>query len=132
MIPVLTDEEKQAIIDRLTTLGYSVGESDTMGLNFTGSAVKAHILNQINHSTLPDELQPLFVDMCCGEFLNAKSSTGVLPNMNVDEALQSVSMGDVSVSYNPSLTTAGKFNALVDTLINGRKDDLICYRKIRW
>lgn len=132
MIPTLTADELQAIIDRLKTLGYEVEESDTAAINFTGSSVKSHILNQINHETIPDGLQSIFVDMCCGEFLNAKSSTGVLPNLNVGEALQSVSMGDVSVSYNQNLTTAGKFNLLVDTLINGRKDDLICYRKIRW
>lgn len=132
MIPTLTADEMQAIIERLATLGYEVVETDKLAINFTGSSVKSYILNQINHENIPDGLQKAFIDMVCGEFLNSKFNTNSLPDMNIDEALQSVTMGDVSVSYNQSMTPAAKFKMMVDTLINGRKDDLVCYRKIRW
>lgn len=132
MIPTLTADELQLVIERLASLGYEVVEADKLAINFTGSSVKSYILNQINHENIPDGLQKAFIDMVCGEFLNSKFSTNSLPDMNLDDALQSVNMGDVSVSYNQSMTPAVKFKVLVDTLITGRKDDLVCYRKIRW
>lgn len=132
MIPTITTEDLQAITERLKTIGYNASESDEMAIMFTGGTVKAHIINQINGDTIPDGLYHAFIDMVCGEFLNAKFNGNTLPDFDIDSAIQSISMGDVSVSYNANMSVSGKFKVLIDTLISGGEGDLVCYRKLKW
>lgn len=128
----LSEEELTDIAERLMSLGYEIKQCDKMAISFAANGVRNRILTQINHEDIPDGLQLVYIDMACGEFLNSKFSTNDIPGMDLDGALQSVTMGDVSVSYNQSLTPAAKFKLLIDSLINGRKGDIACYRQIRW
>ena len=132
MIQTITTEELQAITERLKTIGYNASESDEMAIMFTGGTVKSHILNQINGDTIPYGLYHAFIDMVCGEFLSSKFNGNTLPDFDIDSAIQSISMGDVSVSYNANMSVSGKFKVLIDTLISGGEGDLVCYRKLKW
>lgn len=132
MITPLTADELQDITDRLAQLGYEVLEADTMSLNFCGLSVKQNILNDINVKELPIELYHLFIDMTCGEFLSMKQGSNQLEGFDVDGAINSISMGDVSVSYNSDMSIDEKFTKLLEVLTNSRKGDMACFRKIRW
>lgn len=132
MITPLTADELQDITDRLNQLGYEVLEADTMSLNFCGLSVKQNILNDINAKELPIELYHLFIDMTCGEFLKMKQDSNQLEGFDVDGAINSISMGDVSVSYNSDMSIDEKFTKLLEVLTESRKGDMACFRRIRW
>lgn len=132
MITPLTADELQDITDRLNQLGYEAVEADTMSLNFCGLSVKQNILNDINAKELPIELYHLFIDMTCGEFLKMKQGSNQLEGFDVDGAINSISMGDVSVSYNSDMSIDEKFSKLLEVLTESRKGDMACFRKIRW
>ena len=132
MIKPLTADELQDITDRLNQLGYEVVEADTIPLNFCRLAVKQNILNDINAKELPIELYHLFIDMTCGEFLRLKQGSNQLDGFDIDGAINSISMGDVSVSYNSDMSIAEKFSKLLEILTEPRKGDMACFRKIRW
>lgn len=121
------------IINRLEQMGYTITETDNIILKFICEKVENHIKNFCNISTIPDGLKHVYVDMVCGEFLAEKSSLNQLgADFNVDEAIASVTMGDVSVSYDKNASPAAKLQALIDGLKNPKAGELICYRKIKW
>lgn len=122
------------VIDRLKTFGYEATDADEVSLAFVISKVKQSIINQCNTLDIPDELQYIVVDMVCGEFLQTKYSSGQLDleNLDLGDALSSLSEGDISVSFDGSATDDALFGALVYGLINGGKDELLCYRSLRW
>lgn len=120
------------IINRLEQMGYTVTETDNIILKFICEKVENHIKNFCNVNEIPDGLKQVYVDMVCGEFLHEKSSLNLLGDFNVDEAIASVTMGDVSVSYDKNASPATKLQALIDGLKNQKVGDLVCYRKLKW
>ncbi len=120
------------IINRLEQMGYTVTETDNIILKFICEKVENHIKNFCNVNEIPDGLKQAYVDMVCGEFLHEKSSLNQLGDFNVDEAIASVTMGDVSVSYDKNASPATKLQALIDGLKNQKVGDLVCYRKLKW
>ena len=121
------------ILERLEGFGYIVNMGDTLILKLLCEKVENHIKNLCNISTIPEGLKTVYVDMVCGDFLNEKYKLNQLGDcFDVDEAITSVSMGDVSVSYDKNSSNSSKIQALIDELKNSRIGDLVCYRKIRW
>lgn len=131
---MITSKYADDIINRLKFLGYEVTDNDVYSINFICEKVENHIKNVCNICEIPDGLKNIYVDMVCGEFLQFKHNTGQLAdtNFDVDNALSSVTMGDVSMSFDKSASVAAKFASLIDMLINSGKGELLCYRKIRW
>lgn len=120
------------ILNRLEGMGYTATMADVTILKFVSEKVVNHVQSACNVNEIPDGLKEICVDMICGEFLSEKNSLNQLEGFDVDEAISSVTMGDVSVSYDKSANPATKFQALIHSLINDKAGDLACYRKIKW
>lgn len=124
----------EAVAKRLVSFGYTPTEEDAWMIAFTMQKVMHHVLNEINHTKVPDELFEVVVDMVCGEFLLVKFQTGklVLDSLDLDGMIQSVTEGDTTVSFSTEGSDESKFNSLLTWLIQGKGSDLLCYRKMRW
>lgn len=124
----------ESVIQRLVSFGYEPTEEDAWMIAYTTKGTVNHVLNEINHATVPEGLFEVVVDMICGEVLNAKFLSGQLDmtNLDLNGMIQSVSEGDTTVSFNAEGSDEVKLKGLLSWLIKGKGCDLLCYRKMRW
>ena len=122
------------VLNRLEGMGYTATMADVIILKFVSEKVVNHVQSACNVTEIPEGLKQICVDAICGEFLNEKLALNQLDaeTFNVDEAIASVTMGDVSVSYDKTSSPAVKLQALIHELINAKAGDLVCYRKLKW
>lgn len=128
---------RDVVKTRLTCLGYKdnpTAAGHIWALDFAINKVESHINNFCNTTSIPEGLLLYAVDRVCGEFLLVMQKSGLLKMSELDwsEILNSVSLGDASVSFDGDSTDEDKFNKLLDYLLNSGEGDLICYRKMRW
>jgi hypothetical protein len=123
-----------AVVKRLVSLGYISTEEDGWMIAYCIKGTVHHVLNEINHQTVPEGLFEVVVDMVCGEFLNSKYSCGQLnlEGLDVDGMIQSVKEGDTQVNFSAEGSDEAKLKGLLSWLIQGKGCDLICYRRMRW
>lgn len=153
---VNTTEILEAVLDNLKTLitDTSLGESffekilmrlDSFGYVFDVAAdgwmlafqikkTEQDIVNYCNVPEIPAGLYYVAVDMVCGNFLRDKKQSGnlSLEGLDFDGAVTSIKTGDTSVNFDASSSDEGKFNALVDALVNRGRGDLLRYRRMQW
>lgn len=124
----------ESVVNRLVSFGYEPAEEDAWIIAYSTKGSVNHVLNEINHQTVPEGLFEVVVDMICGEVLNAKFSSGQLniDSLDLDGMIQSVTEGDTTVSFNAQGSDESKFKNLLTWLIQGKGCDLLCYRKLRW
>lgn len=127
---------REVVEMRLNSFGYVKDEydRDVWALDFAINKVETHINNFCNTTLIPEGLLLHAVDRVCGEFLLVMQKSGMLQMSELDLSgiLNSISMGDTSVSFDADSTDEDKFNRLLDYLLNSGEGDLICYRKMRW
>lgn len=121
-------------VERLVSFGYVPTDEDVWVIAFSIQKSVNHVLNQINHASVPDGLVEMVADMVCGEFLNTKFLTGQLSleGLDLDGMIQSVTEGDTTVSFRAEESDEAKLKGLLSWLIQGKGCDLLCYRKMRW
>lgn len=124
----------EMVIERLNDFGYEVEDADKLSLTFVISKVEQSINNECNTATVPTGLQYAAVDMVCGEFLQSKYSIGQLDlaGLDLERAISSLSEGDVSISFDDATSDEKKLQSLIEVLKAAGKDELLCYRKLRW
>lgn len=124
----------EAVIKRLVSFGFVPTEEDSWMIAFSIKGTVNHVLNEINHTTVPEGLFEVVVDMVCGEVLNAKFHSGQLDltDLDLDGMVQSVTEGDTTVSFSAEGSDEAKLKGLLSWLIQGKGCDLLCYRKMRW
>lgn len=124
----------ESVIQRLVSFGYLVTEDDVWMIAYTTKGTVNHVLNEINHKTVPDGLFEVVVDMICGEVLNAKFLSGQLDltALDLSGAVESVREGDTQVTFSAGSSDADKAQELFRWMMNGKGCDLLCYRKMRW
>ena len=124
----------ESVIQRLVSFGYEPIEDDAWLIAYSIKGSVNHVLNEINHKTVPDGLFEIVVDMICGEVLNAKFLSGQLniTGLDLDGMIQSVKEGDTQVNFSAEGSDEAKLKGLLSWLIQGKGSDLICYRKMRW
>ena len=124
----------ESVIQRLVSFGYDPSEDDAWLIAYSIKGSVNHVLNEINHKTVPDGLFEIVVDMICGEVLNAKFLSGQLDisGLDLDGMIQSVKEGDTQVNFSAEGSDEAKLKGLLSWLIQGKGSDLICYRKMRW
>ena len=124
----------QAVAERLVSFGCEPTDADCGTLAFSVKSAVNHVLNEINHTKVPDGLFEVVVDMACGEFMNTKFLTGQLEvnSLDLNGIVQSVNEGDTSVTFDTNGSDEAKLKGLLAWLIQGKGCDLLCYRKMRW
>ena len=122
------------VVKRLVSFGYEPTEEDAWMIAFTVKGTVNHVLNEINHLKVPDELHEVVVDMICGEVLNSKFRSGQLDleGLDLNGMIQSVTEGDTTVSFSAEGSDESKLISLLTWLIQGKGSDLLCYRRMRW
>ena len=135
---ILNDTNQSSIaenvVERLVSFGCVPTDADSWMIAYSIKGTTNHVLNEINHLTVPEGLTEVVVDMICGEVLNAKFLSGQL-NMNsldLDGMIQSVKEGDTTVNFNAEGSDEAKLKNLLSWLIQGKGCDLVCYRRMRW
>lgn len=117
---------------RLKSLGYEVVEGDEFALTFIMNKVEQHIKHFCNIDEVPECLEYVFIDMCCGELLQSKQATGQLTESQIEPIIKKIQDGDTTVEYSSTVDSLVMFNQLVDKLINGYMEDLLRHRKLVW
>ena len=117
---------------RLKSLGYETVEGDELALDFVMKKVEQHIKHFCNIDIVPDCLEYVFIDMCCGEFLQSKKSTGQLTDLQIEPIVKRIQDGDTTVEFVSTVDNEAIFNAFVSKLISGYEADLIAHRCIVW
>lgn len=117
---------------RLKSLGYETTIEDEFALIFAMDSVEQYIKHFCNINEIPDCLECVFIDMCCGRFLKDKKSTGQLSTMEFDEVVKQIVDGDTTVSFAAGTDNETIFNSYIDKLINGYMDSLLAHRKLLW
>lgn len=122
------------VVERLVSFGYVPTDADSWMIAYSTKGTVKHVLNEINHQTVPDGLTEVVVDMICGEVLNAEFLSGQLDldGLDLDGMIQSVKQGDTTVNFGAEGSDEAKLNNLLSWLIQGKGCDLLCYRKMRW
>ncbi len=122
----------EQVVDRLGCLGYQT-EGDDWLISFCIEKVESFIKNFCNISTIPDNLKAIEIDRICGEFLFSMKQIGKLDQtFNLETAVKQVGTGDSNVTFDLTSSPENRINSLIIYLKDKGKDDLVCYRKIKW
>lgn len=124
--------DREAIINRLKTLGYEYDYSDDYAIEFATTKIAQQILNNINCSEIPKGLTNIAVDMVCAEFLKVKKGFGLLDNAKFEQIAQTIKLGDTNIQFANESTPEQKFDTAINYLLNGHNDDFTRYRKLVW
>lgn len=120
------------VIERLDTLGYAYDkDKDGMLIGILIASVGERIKNRINDTEIPEGLDSVYVDIVCGEFLQQKKAAGQLNDIEQSKAVESIKMGDVTVSLKEGSTPEQYFDILINRLLS-HDEDFIRYRKMVW
>lgn len=128
------EDYTEDVINRLLSFGLTPAVTDAFALAFSMQKAKNHVLNLTNQNEIPDGMRQIFIDMCCGEYMNAKHLSGdiSLSHLELDSILQSVHMGDTTVNFGGDSSGEGKLSSLIAYLMNGEGWDFLRYRKLMW
>lgn len=123
------------VTKKLQYLGYDVVSSDIAILDMLISKAENYIKHFCNITSINGALKQIAVDMVCGEFLYFLNQTGKLAEfIDTERIVKQVQLGDTSVTFseNGFETAEQKITALIQYLMRGRENELICYRKLSW
>ncbi len=122
----------ELVCQRINTLGHTVTEDDKWAIEFCIDKVFNHVRIVCNISELPEELKNTVCDMVAGEFLKVLNDTGKLSDIEIEQTLSSITMGDTSMSFaNNGDDAKAAFRALLESMIN-KDGELVCFRRLRW
>lgn len=117
---------------RLAMLGYMVQPEDAWALNYCIDRAGQIICDACNLDAVPDGLHDAQVDRACGEFLQAKYSTGRLSDETAQAAVQSIKEGDTTVQLSTGSSLTQRMENLIASLCNAGRDEFARYRKLVW
>jgi hypothetical protein len=124
----------EAVLERLKSFGVTVTNDDAFTVAFSIDMTANHIKNTCNTDGIPEGLFNVGVDMVCGDVLEILHGMNKLnlDGMDLGAIITQIKEGDTSVSFDASATDSGKLRTIIDHLMNGRRGELLCYRKMTW
>lgn len=124
---ILVDE----VLKKLEIIGIDIASSEVSDIVIGITRVDEQIKNKLNLDHIPYNVHSIVTDRVCGEVLYIKYLKNELPeNLEVDEAIKQLSIGDTTVSYDTN--SQNKVMALIGFLKTSGEGELCCYRKIKW
>lgn len=92
------------------------------------------ILNYCHISEIPEGLTYARTDIACGYFLQNLYNIGKLDELyGIETGVSSLKIGDTQVNYSEGSASANaRITAMINDLLNGKRGDLLRYRKICW
>lgn len=121
----------EVVCQRLNSLGHAVTDDEEWVINFIIDKMLNHIKTVCNISEIPDALTQTACDMVVGDYLSQLFVSGKLTDIEIEQTLQSISMGDTSMTYASGTDKATAFKTWLDSLIN-KDGELVCFRRLRW
>lgn len=124
----------ELVKERLRSFGYTVTEEDEKPISFCIAEVTEYIKNDCSLSSVPERLMPLAVDMVCGEFLYTMKifDPDTVAKVSFEPALKEIQAGDTRVAFSEDATPEQRFDSFTSYLCTKGKDQLSCFRKLRW
>lgn len=123
--------------DRLGAFGYKFKSSDENLLKDSVCRAQNSVKNNCGICEIPDELLDVAVDMAAGEFLAVKKV--VCPDdiecLDLNAAVKRIEVGDTNTVFavgEGSLTDEQRFDRFVEYLLSHGKNQLNCFRRLRW
>ena len=123
---------------RLGGFGYSAVAENEAVLAFVLKKASDICKNDCNVPEVPEGLESIVIDMAVGEFLlalktfNPSSLSSI--GLSFENAVKELSEGDTRISFatEGNKSDEQKLDIIIDLLINGRKSEFACYRRLRW
>ncbi len=122
------------VLERLGALGYTYDEEkDKTLVEEEMELGKTYILSACNLSFIPAVLEGIYIDIVCGRFLEKRLIEGGLDEDELSGIVQSITEGDVSVSYDTGkeLSEYEKAQLLIKSLTD-RDVEIIANRRFKW
>ena len=123
---------------RLESLGIGAVSENEAALSFALNNTVDTCKSDCNVSDVPDGLKGVVIDMAVGEFLLALKTFNPSSLNNIglsfESAVKELSEGDTKISFatESNLSDEQKLDYLIGSLINGRRSEFACYRRLRW
>lgn len=122
----------ERIYERLAVLGYvDLSSMDKVLIESELERVQAYVQNFCNLKEIPIELIPRIVDEVCRLFLSLKKNAGQLNGFCYEQAVKSISEGDVSITFSDGESDAVRFEKLLSALAL-QDNELMAFRRLRW
>ena len=119
---------------RLESFGYGAVPENEAALAFALKKASDICKNDCNVSEVPKGLETIVIDMAVGEFLLALKTFNPSSLSNIGLSFESAVEGDTKISFatEGNLSDEQKLDYLIGSLINSRRSEFACYRRLRW
>lgn len=129
-------EVYDAVVSRLSMLGYTAGGEDRPSLEYLIAKCRAELLAEINRREVPEGLFYTLADMAAGAFLYEKLAAGGLEIEGLDfgQTPKSITEGDVKVDFaGDGADNAGaRFRSRLDAMMHPPESVLGAFRRLKW
>lgn len=116
---------------QLKILGYEIRDTDKSYINYLSNKHISQIKYLCGLEEIQESLSYLIVDRVCAEFLKNKITLGEELDIKIDNSINSIKIGDVSVDFPNNSSSEEKLLLILEKL--ERKDfDYSSYSKMRW
>lgn len=123
------------VIRRLEVIGCADWTSaDLWNLAFCIRKAEVEALDYCHINLIPSVLYPLLCDRACGKYLYDRKQSGKLDieGLDLSGILTSLTEGDVNLSFDTGASDSERLDALLGLMMNLGKEQLQCYRRIRF
>lgn len=127
----------EKVKERLESFGYILKGGDEAVIAFSVQKVENTIKNDCNVPGVPDGLLPVAIDMAAGEFLLAKKTFAPddIAGLDLSPAVKQIQAGDTNTVFatgDAGMTPEQRLDNLISYLLTHGREELSCYRKLRW
>ncbi|NMA00894.1 MAG: hypothetical protein GX924_07675 [Clostridiaceae bacterium] len=126
-------ELRDKVILRLEGFGIVITEADHPLINMFIEQQHQWILTEINHVSLPAELELVLVDRAAGSWMEMKFLTNSLPSFDLGAlGAKTIRLGDTTVEIASSMTDAELARLIIGYLTTRGDDQWSAFRRLRW
>ncbi len=116
---------------QLKILGYEIRDTDKSDINYLSNKHISQIKYLCGLDEIQEPLSYLIADRVCAEFLKNKIALGEELDITIDNSVNSIKIGDVSVDFPDNSSGEEKLSLILEKL--ERNDfDFSPYSKMRW